>query len=443
MSCPSNYGGFQFTQKKDTNNDGANTVKFADINGDKKIDLIVSRQNANLLDGNKMDIAFYQGYGDGTFSYIEKVTDQFHSTTRGPTTIAIGDLNNDGYPDVIGAYTDATTGTIISWFKNDGGYETFGLPQVIHQDTEIVPRCLAIQQLEVVDLNKDGFLDVVAACGTNILWYQGIDKNGNFDPKAKFVSSDGSHSRRFQIIDVNKDSYPDVVVVQDKENSVAYYKNTEYSPSTDGKGSFDAAISMDTACKNAFDITSGDFNQNGWEDIAVICEGDGRVVLYENNEGTFGYGKQIATTNKISHQIESTDVNRDGYLDVVIRSLSTTQNSMEGVVTWYDLNHNQGYVNDVYQQIVGTDGIGNYLAIGDLNGDGFGDVTMSKDWISTSQTGFTLISVESCTAGSSGGGFGTFVLVVFIFGLIGGLGYLCWRWKKNRDNDFGDGFLSA
>ena len=63
---------------------------------------------------------------------------------------------------------------------------------------------------------------------------------------------------------------------------------------------------MDTACKNAFDITSGDFNQNGWEDIAVICEGDGRVVLYENNEGTFGYGKQIATTNKISHQIEST-----------------------------------------------------------------------------------------------------------------------------------------
>jgi hypothetical protein len=454
--CPSNTGGFQLKQ---TLNDGGNTLIYADVNGDKKMDIIVARANANLEGGNNIDIGWYQNSGDGSFGELQKVTDNFHdtNTNKGPTALTIGDLNKDGYPDVVAARTDPDTGTVISWMKNDRGWGTFDDPLVVHQDSTI-PKCLEIQQLAVVDIDLDGHMDIVAACGTNMLWYKGLDDSGQFDPAPKYVSSDGTHARRFTLVDVNKDKYMDVVAVLDKENTVSWFRNTGYAPNSEGKGSFAAAVVMDTECTTAWDLTSGDFDLNAWMDVAVVCQGGGRVVLYENNGGTFGNGKQIAVAaSKSLQQIVASDINRDGYLDVVVRSLPTDtgESAATGVLNWYDLNHNQGYANNIYEPIVGsTNGVGHFIAVGDVNNDGFGDLTVTKDWTtggggsgsgsdSSQSGGFTLVLLEACEAGSAGGSFGTICIVVLVLGLLGLVAYGLWRWKKSRDDEFGAGDFSS
>jgi hypothetical protein len=141
-------------------------IAAGDLNLDGAIDLLVTNQfdsTATLLMGN----------GDGTFTPTQSVV----ATGRGPSGIALGDFNGDGKLDF--AVTNAWAGT-VSIFMNQN---CAGLPATActFSQTASVPVGTNPGAIAEGDLNADGFVDlVVANFGSNDITMLLGDGTGGF-----------------------------------------------------------------------------------------------------------------------------------------------------------------------------------------------------------------------------------------------------------------------
>jgi hypothetical protein len=89
-------------------------IAAADLNGDGKLDLVAANYGFPWV-GNSVSVLL--GNGDGTFQpHVD------YSTPEDPCSVAIGDFNQDGKPDlVVGSYT----GTSILLGNGDGSFQPF------------------------------------------------------------------------------------------------------------------------------------------------------------------------------------------------------------------------------------------------------------------------------------------------------------------------------
>jgi len=134
----------RFTEKILRGEDGYVAAQLADVNGDGHLDLI-------LVGYEKVGIEVY--FGDGTGNW--KLHTRLPEPRPGPTTpgraLVVGDLNHDGHLDLVAAFQ--RWGVFIYYGDGKGGFSggpaTFRLPA----DT---PESLALG-----DVNKDGYPDIV------------------------------------------------------------------------------------------------------------------------------------------------------------------------------------------------------------------------------------------------------------------------------------------
>lgn len=128
------------------------SVALADMNGDGKLDLLVN--DVPFFNGSGYQVTLSPGNGDGTFGTQSVVESSYIATS-----MATGDINGDGKPDLIlsteeVAGSDTTTAGIVAYPGNGDG--TFNLPQQILTGDEFL-------DLQVADMNNDGNADIVAA----------------------------------------------------------------------------------------------------------------------------------------------------------------------------------------------------------------------------------------------------------------------------------------
>ncbi len=130
---------------------GAGAVAVGDLNGDGKLDFVTANYNAGT-------ISLFLGNGDGTF---KPRTDLAVGAT--PVAVAVGDFNGDGHPDLAVAAED-TTSDYVKIFKGNGD-GTFLAPTSIITDS--APRFSLLQAvvstLAVGDFNGDGKPDIATA----------------------------------------------------------------------------------------------------------------------------------------------------------------------------------------------------------------------------------------------------------------------------------------
>jgi hypothetical protein len=117
-------------------------VTVGDVNGDGHLDIVTA--NGDWSNYSR-SVSVLLGHGDGTFGAART-----YPTGGSPTSIALGDLNHDGKPDIV------TTGTEMDVLLNNGD-GTFGPSQKVGP---------AGRSVVVADFNNDGLLDLAQIDGS-------------------------------------------------------------------------------------------------------------------------------------------------------------------------------------------------------------------------------------------------------------------------------------
>src|SRR5499426_1206625 len=163
-----------------------------DLNRDGHLDLVAT---ARLVDDS---LHVWRGNGGGAFSQIEPKWSDI-----GYAALATGDINRDGFPDIVAASHFGSVQTLLSDGK--GGFNE----KLLHREDGYVGAQLA-------DLNGDGQLDLVLLgfqkAGIEV--YLG-DGKGNWKPHTtlpeKRPGPSSMPGRAVVIGDVNGDAHPDIV----------------------------------------------------------------------------------------------------------------------------------------------------------------------------------------------------------------------------------------
>src|SRR5206468_819111 len=172
---------------------GSNPISVAigDLNGDGKPDLAAANPNTNT-------VSVLLGSGEGSCG---GKTD--FGTGGSPYSVAMGDLNGDGKPDVAGANSGVfpfSVSTVSVLLGNGDG--SFGVKTDF--GTGESPYSVAIG-----DLNADGKPDLaVADASSNTVSVLLGNGDGSFGVKADFGTGIGPFS--VAIADVNDDGKPDL-----------------------------------------------------------------------------------------------------------------------------------------------------------------------------------------------------------------------------------------
>lgn len=182
----------------------------ADLNNDGNQDIINSFLVSKLADGSRIAILL----GDGTGGFT-RATDL--AVNQLPTSVQIGDLNNDGKLDfvVAGAEPGNTQGNYITTFVGDGT-GNFTLKQTITLGPGDLKGDVALG-----DFNEDGKLDVAfpqtGGGSTTMLIFFGDGSGGLIAGPAITV---GAEPHTAVTADFNKDGHLDVVVSNRSDGTI-------------------------------------------------------------------------------------------------------------------------------------------------------------------------------------------------------------------------------
>lgn len=261
------------------------SVAVGDFNRDGKPDLAV----ANL--GNN-DVSILLGDGDGTFH--PAVNYSLGSGSPEPAAVAVGDFNGDGKPDLV--VSDAGNGNFSILLGNGNG--TFQSPVSYSGGGGY--------SLAVGDFNGDGKLDLVFVPGNvNVLLGNG---DGTFQPALQY--SAGTTPFSVAVGDFNRDGNLDLAVANFGSNNVSVLLGR-------GDGTFEPATNYSTGSEPA-SVAVADFNHDGNLDLAVANLGDNNIsVLLGNGDGTFRRAENYAA-GSAPRWVAVGDLNGDSKLDLVV-----------------------------------------------------------------------------------------------------------------------------
>ena len=239
---------------------GVFTLAAGDFNKDGKQDLAV----VSLI-----GVAVLLGNGDGSFQ--SPVT---YGTRSGMGNIVVADLNGDGNPDLAVANADSNTISIL--LGNGNG--TFKTEVDYTADNK-----QSVQTLAVGDLNGDGKPDIaVAAFGCNPCDQPGPlgdvavllgNGDGTFQKYVAYPGGDPVQS--VAIGDFNGDGKPDLAIVNFLSFRVDILLNN-------GNGTFQSPVGFGADNGPLF-VAVGDLNRDGKPDLVVANGGTNDISILLNN----------------------------------------------------------------------------------------------------------------------------------------------------------------
>jgi hypothetical protein len=239
------------------------SVAIGDLNGDGIPDLAVTEEFVDPQMGLVSAVDVLRGNGDGTFQRVNTVEFSFGVQ---PQTIVIADFNHDGANDL--AFGDRD-GVVVIPGRGDF---TFGIGSIL-PGTTAFPRGLA-----TADLRGNGTLDLVASdFFDHIVTVTLGNSDGTFQPAVAYRI--GGASVAVTVGDVNGDGIPDIVAANATDNSVSVLLGN-------GDGTFQTETRY-LVGTGAESVVVGDFTGDGSQGIAVgNALSDNVSVLLNQNDGS-------------------------------------------------------------------------------------------------------------------------------------------------------------
>lgn len=365
---------------------GGGFLAAADFNGDGNLDLVATMPFGGPDGiGNGSVVLF--GNGDGTFQPPVAIADpaQATATAAGPLTkggspgivlwdgnaylysydgnggflgpqivdlpsqgfqsITIGDVNGDGFPDLVSSTGNIVLGTASGTFRKPIAYP--------------VDTAYGSHNVVLADLRKNGLTDIVteAATGLSVLLSLGKGNLPRFEDGEPTLLTGGSSCG--VTADFNGDGKPDLAV--NTQQGVTIWLGTGTAKSPFARGS--SIPVADTGC-----VVAGDLNGDGIPDLLVPVNGAPNALLsyLGNGDGTFRLAATTPTPNS-GGSVVLADFNRDGKLDFATSGNLLAFGNGDGTF-------------QTPAPFIADPQLGGYssIATGDVNNDGWPDLVMTN-----------------------------------------------------------------
>ncbi len=359
---------------------GPASLAVGDLNGDGQPDLVVADNvvNANtisvllnttaLLDTNSV-----AGVGDTIFPFTSR-----------SQSVAVGDLNNDGKPDLV--ITPLAGGRSVSVYLNTtlpgSAMPTFSGPTIFATGQ-------ILTYVTLVDFNGDGKLDIFAGNQNGTLaWLANYTPNGGAVPQFQLqpTYSTGVPANRLETADINGDGKPDFIIFTGGSTEVLLNGTApgSFIPT------FENNIQTFAVPNGGVAGTVADVNGDGRADL-IVTGSDATVAVLLNttppgsNTASFASPVKFAVGH-LPQSVAVADLNGDGKPDLIVvghnysapfYSESVLLNTTAPGATTPSFAAQQTLLNDFYDTRV---------TVSDLNGDGKPDLIIddyrkSGEWL--------------------------------------------------------------
>jgi sugar lactone lactonase YvrE/predicted Fe-Mo cluster-binding NifX family protein len=350
-------------------------ISIGDLDGDGRPDLVVANSGSNTFSVYR-NTSSSGSIGAGSFA--AKVD---FATGSEPKSIAIGDLDGDGRPDLVVANSGSNIVSVYRNTSSSGSISAGSFAAKVDFVTGSFPSSVAID-----DLDGDGKLDlIVANAGSNTV---SVFRNtasissivsGSFAAKVDFAT--GSFPRSVAIGDLDGDGKLDLIVANAGSNTVSVFRNTASSSSI-VLGSFATKVDFATGT-SPYSVAIGDLDGDDKPDLIVANLNSKTVSVIRNTStsgsivsGSFATNIDFAT-GSFPRSVAIGDLDGDSKLDLVISNIAS--NIAYNTVSVIRNISIKGSINsDSFAAKVDLASGDNSpsVAIGDLDGDGKPDLAV-------------------------------------------------------------------
>jgi hypothetical protein len=318
-----------------------------------------------------------------------------------PHCKAVGDVNGDGFPDVIVASS------------SNGGMYWYEYPAWTKRAIRASGSWTT--DMQAGDVDGDGDLDLILPNASGLLWYKNPRPSGNPANGSEWtefnIGPQGANNHDVEVGDLNRDGKLDVVTrpkgggathvwlqnsptswtrVQatsrsgegtglgdiDNDGDLDILHNGFWVENTNGAGTAWAEHTISTNWPADVGAAVADLNGDGRKDVILApSESSGRLSWYESATPRTGPWTEHVVDSTVSyiHTFKAADVDNDGDLDLV-----TAEMHQSGDPDEVSVYRNGGNGLSWTQQVVATSGSHN-VRVGDIDKDGDLDI-MGTNW---------------------------------------------------------------
>ncbi|MCX6168473.1 MAG: VCBS repeat-containing protein [Ignavibacteriales bacterium] len=355
---------------------GASGVSCGDLNNDGYPEIVFSNQYST----NEHDLLSYVYWNEkGTFRF----EDHTQLLTQGSMANTIGDVNNDGSPDVIffnnaGYFSDGAAVSTVYWGDGTRNYskersteinthQVFGFGNADLDDdgnVEIIMAMQAYKNTFVENVNHD-------QAGLVIEW----SKADKFNEQTNLTMNLAYGGVR--IADINRDGYLDILAGGDcvDLNDPAKHGFPIFWGSTNGYSFKNRTVLHFNIPKIRGPLLM-DLNKDGWLDIAAQVE-FGKIRFWWG--GPYGFKDERITELDLGRKDElmyltAADVNNDGWLDLFCPHRAAPEGNIDNSYLYF--GSPKGFSND--NRILIPSYVPYQNCFADINKDGWLDLVLTS-----------------------------------------------------------------